>query len=281
MRRISLTDRLAARIGNVTLFGRRVGDVTAEARRRTVPRHWTNLFGVVTLACIVVVTVHRPGADVLLHALERRDHVHRRIRSAARRGGLEGVRVDDGDHVRPAGRTAAAAGAPLGGAAAARVDHHAAAHHVLHGRLPAAAACHVGAALPDLRRQPRRRLERLRPARRHALGHRPADHGGHRARHPGRRHLAGVPALRRVVPGRGHRAPVPAARRGHSGAAHRARRDPRARGVAARAAAVPGPRPHRGADRGRPDAARRGRPRRRAVRDRHRACCCSSRRRSR
>lgn len=57
MRRISLTDRLATRIGNVTLFGRRVGDVTAEARRRTVPRHWTNLFGVVTLACIVVVTV--------------------------------------------------------------------------------------------------------------------------------------------------------------------------------------------------------------------------------
>ena len=57
MRRISLTDRLSARIGNVTLFGRRVGDVTAEARRRTVPRHWTNLFGVVTLACIVVVTI--------------------------------------------------------------------------------------------------------------------------------------------------------------------------------------------------------------------------------
>ena len=57
MRRISVTDRLAARIGGTTLFGRRVADVTAEARRRTVPRHWTNLFGVVTLACIVVVTV--------------------------------------------------------------------------------------------------------------------------------------------------------------------------------------------------------------------------------
>ena len=57
MRRISVTDRLAGGIRNATFFGRRVGDLEAVARRRTVPRHWTNLFDVVTLASIVVVTV--------------------------------------------------------------------------------------------------------------------------------------------------------------------------------------------------------------------------------
>jgi ubiquinol-cytochrome c reductase cytochrome b subunit len=57
MPRASVSDRLARGIRNLTFFGHRVGDVEAEARRRTVPRHWTNLFGVVTLACIVVVTV--------------------------------------------------------------------------------------------------------------------------------------------------------------------------------------------------------------------------------
>ncbi|WP_157008232.1 cytochrome b [Agromyces laixinhei] len=55
--RTSVTDRLAGRAANTTIFGRRIGDVTAELRRRRVPSHWTNLFGVVTLACIVVITV--------------------------------------------------------------------------------------------------------------------------------------------------------------------------------------------------------------------------------
>ncbi|MGW9183851.1 cytochrome bc1 complex cytochrome b subunit [Agromyces sp. NPDC055661] len=57
MRNHSTTDRLAARLGAVTIFGRRLADVRAEARRRRIPSHWTNLFGIVTLACIVVVTV--------------------------------------------------------------------------------------------------------------------------------------------------------------------------------------------------------------------------------
>ncbi|MFC5788607.1 cytochrome bc complex cytochrome b subunit [Agromyces tardus] len=55
--RAPVTDRLAARIGSATLFGRSVTDIRAALRARTVPRHWTNLFGVVTLACIAVVTV--------------------------------------------------------------------------------------------------------------------------------------------------------------------------------------------------------------------------------
>ncbi|MFE6254574.1 cytochrome bc complex cytochrome b subunit [Agromyces sp. NPDC057865] len=57
MRNHSTTDRLAARLGAVTIFGRRLADVRAEARRRRIPSHWTNLFGIVTLACIVVVTL--------------------------------------------------------------------------------------------------------------------------------------------------------------------------------------------------------------------------------
>ena len=55
--RASITDRLAGRAANTTVFGRRIGDVIAELRQRRVPSHWTNLFGVVTLACIVVLTV--------------------------------------------------------------------------------------------------------------------------------------------------------------------------------------------------------------------------------
>lgn len=55
--RTNVTDRLAASVANATIFGRRVADIRADLRRRRVPNHWTNLFGVVTLACIVVVTV--------------------------------------------------------------------------------------------------------------------------------------------------------------------------------------------------------------------------------
>ena len=55
--RRSITDLLAGRATNTTVFGRRVADVIAELRRRTVPNHWTNLFGVVTLACIIVLSV--------------------------------------------------------------------------------------------------------------------------------------------------------------------------------------------------------------------------------
>ncbi len=99
------------------------------------------------------------------------------------------------------------------------------------GALPATAPGAVGAAVPDLHRRPRGRLERLRPARRHALGHRAAHHRGHRARHPARGHLAQVAAVRRAVPGRDHRAPVSAARVHRARTAHRARRGARVRGA--------------------------------------------------
>lgn len=56
-RRLSVTDRLAARIHESTVFGWRVADVERALRRRPAPNHWTNLFGVATIACIVVVTL--------------------------------------------------------------------------------------------------------------------------------------------------------------------------------------------------------------------------------
>ncbi|WP_400996589.1 cytochrome bc complex cytochrome b subunit [Agromyces sp. GXQ0307] len=54
--RPSLTDRLGERMSRATVFGRRLGDIRADLARRPVPQHWTNLFGVVSLACIVVLT---------------------------------------------------------------------------------------------------------------------------------------------------------------------------------------------------------------------------------
>lgn len=56
-KRRSATDRLADRIGNARILGQRLGDVPAKLRRRRVPGHWTNLFGVITLACTAVVIV--------------------------------------------------------------------------------------------------------------------------------------------------------------------------------------------------------------------------------
>ncbi|WP_448811185.1 cytochrome bc1 complex cytochrome b subunit [Agromyces bauzanensis] len=74
--RPSTTDRLAARLARATFFGRRITDIVTDLRRRTVPSHWTNLFGVVTLACIVVVTVtglwlmffYTPSSDTTTYA---------------------------------------------------------------------------------------------------------------------------------------------------------------------------------------------------------------------
>jgi ubiquinol-cytochrome c reductase cytochrome b subunit len=56
-RRASVTDRLAASVARTTVFGHRLDDIVAGLRRRAVPTHWTNLLGIVTLACVVVVTV--------------------------------------------------------------------------------------------------------------------------------------------------------------------------------------------------------------------------------
>jgi|GEM_PF-7653 len=53
----TVTERLAARIAATTVFGRRIGDIRTGLARRPVPQHWTNLFGVVTVACLVVLTV--------------------------------------------------------------------------------------------------------------------------------------------------------------------------------------------------------------------------------
>lgn len=51
--RRTVSDRVAAYLG-ATAFGRRASRLSTELRRRTVPNHWTNLFGVVSGACLVV-----------------------------------------------------------------------------------------------------------------------------------------------------------------------------------------------------------------------------------
>ncbi|WP_163620685.1 cytochrome b N-terminal domain-containing protein [Microbacterium sp. B35-30] len=56
-RRRSVTDRAAERVGRIAVFGHRIDETWAELRRRRVPTHWTNRFGIVTLASLVVVTV--------------------------------------------------------------------------------------------------------------------------------------------------------------------------------------------------------------------------------
>lgn len=56
-KRRSVTDGLADRISDVRVLGRRVGDVWARLRQRRVPLHWTGLFGVVTIASLVVLVV--------------------------------------------------------------------------------------------------------------------------------------------------------------------------------------------------------------------------------
>lgn len=53
----SISDRLSAYVSQQTAFGRRLTDVTVELRQRRVPLHWTNLFGVVSLACVIVLMV--------------------------------------------------------------------------------------------------------------------------------------------------------------------------------------------------------------------------------
>src|SRR5918995_295109 len=54
--RRSVSDRVAAYVG-ATKWGGRASRVSDELHHRPVPNHWTNLFGVVTVACVVVLFV--------------------------------------------------------------------------------------------------------------------------------------------------------------------------------------------------------------------------------
>ena len=56
MRTVTVTDRLGAAIGRSPI-GRRITRLSAELRHRTVPLHWTNLFGVVSAASLIVLFV--------------------------------------------------------------------------------------------------------------------------------------------------------------------------------------------------------------------------------
>ncbi|KQZ10762.1 ubiquinol-cytochrome c reductase cytochrome b subunit [Agromyces sp. Root1464] len=62
--RTDVTGRLAERLSK-TRIGRRGGAAMQELRHRVVPLHWSNLFGVVALACLAVVTV--TGVVLMFH----------------------------------------------------------------------------------------------------------------------------------------------------------------------------------------------------------------------
>jgi ubiquinol-cytochrome c reductase cytochrome b subunit len=53
----TLTDRAARYVVNDTVGGRRLAAFAVELRGRRFPLHWSNLFGVVSLACVVVLFV--------------------------------------------------------------------------------------------------------------------------------------------------------------------------------------------------------------------------------
>lgn len=56
MPRPNLTGRLSRRLTRTSL-GRRGAEVLEELRHRTVPVHWSNMFGVIAFACLVVIMV--------------------------------------------------------------------------------------------------------------------------------------------------------------------------------------------------------------------------------
>ena len=62
--RTDFTGRLAERLSQTTI-GRRGSVAVQELRRRVVPLHWSNLFGVVALACLAVITV--TGVVLMFH----------------------------------------------------------------------------------------------------------------------------------------------------------------------------------------------------------------------
>jgi ubiquinol-cytochrome c reductase cytochrome b subunit len=53
--RITLTDRFADYVIRRTALGRALGSVAADLRHHVVPNHWSNLFGIVSAACFLVV----------------------------------------------------------------------------------------------------------------------------------------------------------------------------------------------------------------------------------
>ena len=203
---------------------------------------------------------HRRDPDVPLRPIERHGRVRRAGSDPARPGGVEGVRVDAAHLVRGAGRPAAPAGPSLGRTAAARSPRRAAPGHLLHRRVPQAATGRLGAPVPDLHRRARRRLERVRPSRRHALGNGASHLRGHPARHPGGRDVAEGAVLRRALPRAGHREPLPDPRRRRAGVARGAHRGAHRDPVPAEATAVRRSRTH-GGERGGRTARSRRRPR--------------------
>ena len=184
---------------------------------------------------------HRVLPDVFLYAGQHNRALQRQLPPTARRGSVERLQLDAEYFVRGASRPPDPASAPLGGASPARISHHAATDDVLHGRLPQSTPRKLGAAVPDFRHGTRRRLERLCPAGRHALGHRAQNRGGNRSRGAGGGHVGVQSPLRRSVSRGDHRPPLSNPRRRRARTSHSPADRPHLDRLSAAAAAIPGP----------------------------------------
>lgn len=74
-RRPSITQRLSAHVRHRSPLGRKLAQTAAELHDRRVPKHWTNLFGVVSLACVTVLMLtglflmffYTPSSDLVTY----------------------------------------------------------------------------------------------------------------------------------------------------------------------------------------------------------------------
>ena len=156
---------------------------------KVFPTHWSFLLGEIALYSFIVAAAHRRLPVAVLRPVDGRNHLRRRLPTAARRGDVEGLRVDPRHQLRSARRPVRPPGPPLGGAVVRRGDHGAPGPHLLHRRVPPSARGQLGDRLAAADPGDVRGLLRLLTARRPAVGHRLA--GGAEldlAGHAGDRH---------------------------------------------------------------------------------------------
>ena len=141
---------------------------------KVFPTHWSFLLGEIALVQLHRAAAHRRVPDAVLRPVDGRNHLRRRVPTAARCGDVEGLRVDPGHQLRGARRPVRPPGPPLGGADVRRGDHGAPGPHLLHRRVPPAPRGQLGDRLAAADPGDVRGLLRLLAARRPAVRHRPA-----------------------------------------------------------------------------------------------------------
>ena len=180
--------------------------------RHVFPDSWAFFLGEIALYCFIVLVATGVFLALFFRPSEAQVVYEGSYEPLSRRAHVGRLQLGRRAERRRARRAARAPGPPLGGARVRRRPHDPPPAHVLHRRLPAAAAHQLAgrshAAAPRRRQRPLRLLAARRPA----LGHRSADLARHHRVDPVRRPVAGVADVRRRVPlGRPHRAHLPGA----------------------------------------------------------------------